>query len=156
MTQQGRPGAKPAALAWLKQSADAVATSRENHRSPRAGQRKPGTRDGTGNWLSINEVIHNGYTRAELARHQGKARKRKLRREPGQHHVTVTGSIAVRLDGMSLPRRREHRRLLLGEFQYKPQLTLILLHMGGGRWIMHHIMALFALGFLFAVLLGIV
>jgi hypothetical protein len=31
-----------------------------------------------------------------------------------------------------------------------------LLRMGGGRWIMHHIMALFALGFLFAVLFGIV
>jgi hypothetical protein len=46
----------------------------------------------------------------------------------------------------------------LGEFQYKPQLTLILnidTH-GRGRWIMHHIMSLLALGFLFAVLLGIV
>jgi hypothetical protein len=80
---------------------------------------------------------------------------RKLRREPGRHHVTVTGSIAVRLDGLSLPRRREHRRLFLGEFQYKPQLTLILLRMAGA-WIMHHIMSLLALGFLFAVLLGIV
>src|SRR5947208_9611453 len=34
--------------------------------------RQPGTDDGTGDWvrLSINEVIHNGYTRAELARRQ--------------------------------------------------------------------------------------
>jgi hypothetical protein len=44
----------------------------------------------------------------------------------------------------------------LCEFQYKPQLTLILATHGRGRWIMHHIMALFALGFLFAVLFGIV
>jgi hypothetical protein len=44
----------------------------------------------------------------------------------------------------------------IGEFQYKPHLTLILVRMGGGRWIMHHIMSLLALGFLFAVLLGIV
>jgi hypothetical protein len=48
----------------------------------------------------------------------------------------------------------------LGEFQYKPQLTVILnidtaTH-GRGRWSMHHIMSLLALGFLFAVLLGIV
>ena len=30
--------------------------------------------------------------------------------ETGQHHVTVMDSVAVLLDGMSLPRRHEHRR----------------------------------------------
>jgi hypothetical protein len=34
--------------------------------------RQTGAGDGAGNWvwLSINEVIHNGYTRAELTRRQ--------------------------------------------------------------------------------------
>jgi hypothetical protein len=37
---------------------------------------------------------------------------RNLRGEPGQHHVTATGPVAVPLDGMPSPRRHEHRRLL--------------------------------------------
>jgi hypothetical protein len=48
---------------------------------------------------------------------------RKLREEPAQHHVTVTGPVAVLLDGMSLPRCRAASFSVI---PIKPQLTLML------------------------------
>jgi hypothetical protein len=62
---------------------------------------------------------------------QRKAGNEKIQREPGQHHVTVTGSVAVLLDGMFLPKCREHRRLPFSVIPIKPQLTLMLPLMGG-------------------------
>jgi hypothetical protein len=41
-------------------------------------------------------------------------------------------------------------------FKIKPQLTLILPLIGGERWIMNYIMSLLAVGFVAAVMLGIV
>jgi hypothetical protein len=68
----------------------------------------------------------------------------------------VTDSITVRLDGRVFT---EAPLTSAASFSvnsnYKPQLTWILLRMDEGA-IMHHIMSLLALGFLFAVLLGIV
>ena len=43
-----------------------------------------------------------------------------------------------------------------GILKIKPQLTLMLPLIGGGRWIMNYIMSLLAVGFVAAVMLGIV
>jgi hypothetical protein len=57
MTQQARPGARGLLLGSSSLPTPSPPAEKTTACQDQAG--KPGTRDGTRNWLSINEVIHN-------------------------------------------------------------------------------------------------